>query len=307
MIFVQTLYSQNKHLLNWLLLLFLGLVWGMSFMGIDLALESFQPITIASLRILFAALILYFVTKFYGLKLPFPNKKNGNKVFIHSIGMALFSNVLPFTLFCWAQKDVSSSFAGITTALVPLIVLPLTYIYIPNSEITFRKVFGFILGFFGVFILIGPSNIIFEKNLSMIFAQLLCILACFCYATGAIITKLTPEINPISLSACTLIIGSVIIIPIALFFEGLPNNITLISVFGVMFLGVFSTATATLILVFLIKQAGPPFLSMVNYQIPIWSIFFGYFLLNEIIPNSFIFGLLFIFSGLAISEFKKYS
>jgi len=296
---------KSDFFINWFLLISLGLIWGMSFMGIEMSLTSFGPLTIAALRISFAAIILNLVSIVYGVKLPLPNNPNGKKILIHSFGMAVFSNVLPFTLFCWAQTSVSSSFAGITTALVPLIVLPLTYIFIPGQIMNFNKIFGFILGFLGVLVLIEPSSLIFEKNWQIIAAQFSCILATFCYAIGAIITKLTPKTNLISLSACTLLIASIIIFPIALFVEGLPNNINIVSFFGVTFLGVFSTAIATLIKVFLINSVGPPFLSMVNYQIPVWSIVFGYFLLKETIPSSFIFGLLVILIGLAVSELQK--
>ena len=54
------------------------------------------------------------------------------EVLLHCFGMALFSNVLPFSLLSWAQTQVSSSFAGIAMAIVPLVVLPLSHFFLIN-------------------------------------------------------------------------------------------------------------------------------------------------------------------------------
>ena len=58
-------------------------------------------------------------------------------------------------------------------------------------------------------------------------------------------------------------------------------------------------------LVLLIRLMGPPFLSLVNYQVPIWAVIFGMFILQENLPSQFIFALILILIGLGISEFKK--
>ena len=118
---------QNSGVLNWLLLLLLGLLWGASFLGVELALEGFGPITIAAIRIAIAAVILISISFAMGHGLPAIRTQTGQKIWRHSFGMALFSNAIPFSLLSWAQIHVSSSYAGITMAVVPLLVLPLSH------------------------------------------------------------------------------------------------------------------------------------------------------------------------------------
>jgi len=62
---------------------------------------------------------------------------------------------------------------------------------------------------------------------------------------------------------------------------------------------------ATIMLVTLIRLKGPPFLSLVNYQVPVWALIFGLFILNEDLPTQFIIALLIILAGLGISQNKK--
>jgi len=53
----------------------------------------------------------------------------------------------------------------------------------------------------------------------------------------------------------------------------------------------------------LINRAGPPFLSLVNYQVPVWAVIIGAVVLSEALPGHFLSALLIILSGLAISQF----
>ena len=59
-------------------------------------------------------------------------------------------------------------------------------------------------------------------------------------------------------------------------------------------MGLFPTALATILLVSVINSAGPAFMSMVNYQVPLWAIAFGVIFLNEEVPASFIAALVLI-------------
>jgi drug/metabolite transporter (DMT)-like permease len=61
---------------------------------------------------------------------------------------------------------------------------------------------------------------------------------------------------------------------------------------------------ATIMLVTVINSAGPSFLSLVNYQVPLWAVVFGVVLLGETLPAQFIWALGLILIGVAISQFK---
>ena len=241
--------TYSSVVFSWFLLIALGIIWGLSFMGVELALRSYTPLTIATFRIVFAALLLFALCIFTGNQLPRVSDKNGKRILLHCLGMGLFSNAIPFTLLSWGQINVSSSFAGISMAVVPLVVLPLSHYLIPNQRMTKVKLIGFVIGFIGVVILIGPSSINFTTNSIIIFAQIACVLASVCYACGSIITKLAPTSNLLSFTSCSLLFAATAMLPITVYIDGLPAVNYDLAFFGLIYLGLFPTALATIMLV----------------------------------------------------------
>lgn len=290
--------------LNWALLLALGLIWGGSFPAVELALAGFAPLTIAGLRITLAAVILVAVALSTGVGLPPLNTQIGRRVWVHCLGMAVFSNALPFTLLSWGQISVTSGFAGISMAVVPLFVLPLAWLLLPDETLTPRKIVGFLIGFAGVAVLIGPQ--IFQSTGAGLenLARLACIGAALCYAIGGIITRLTPKTPLLSFSAAALLLASLISMPMALMFEGMPSIQPTTATAAILYLGLVPTALATLVLVRIINQMGPGFLSMVNYQVPVWAVLIGALALGEAVPGRFIGALGLILVGMAISQVR---
>ena len=74
------------------------------------------------------------------------------------------------------------------------------------------------------------------------------------------------------------------------------------SLAGVIFLALFPTGVATILLTMIIQRAGPPFLSLVNYQVPVWAVLIGAVILSETIPGHFITALVIILGGLAVAQ-----
>ena len=296
---------QNQAVVNWLLLLALGFIWGASFLGVSMALTGFGPITIAAIRIAIAAVVLTAISYKMGHGLPTTKTDTGRKIWRHAFGMALFTNAIPFSLLSWSQIHVSSGYAGITMAVVPLLVLPLSHFFIPSERLSRQKTFGFGIGFVGVVVLIGPAQILASGGGDIEYiARITCVLASSCYAIGSIITRLAPNGPQMAFSSAALLLASIILIPIALIVEGIPAMPNQAALFGVLYLGLFPTALATVLLVYVIKAAGPPFLSLVNYQVPIWAVVIGMVVLNETLPGQFVWALGLILIGLGVSQAK---
>ena len=289
--------------LAWALLCLLGLIWGASFLGVEMALTGFGPLTVAALRITTAAIILIAVAMIRGDGLPPTDSPRGRRIWLHCLGMAVFSNALPFSLLSWGQEHVTSGYAGITMAVVPLLVLPLAHFFVPGERLTTRKGFGFIVGFVGVVLLTGPGAVIGAVNDDLVgLARIACVTASASYACGAIVTRLAPSGPYLSFAAAGLLLASFIIVPVALLVEGVPAWPDMPALLGVLYLGIFPTALATVLLVYVIQSAGPTFMSLVNYQVPVWAILIGMVLLDETLPPQFIGALALILAGLAVSQ-----
>ena len=289
--------------LDWLYLTALGLIWGASFLGVSVALNDFGPLTVAAARIVVGALVLSIAAFAIGVGLPNWNSASGKRIWLHCFGFAIFTNALPFSLLSWAQQSVTSGFAGITMAVVPLFVLPLARIVL-KEPMTIRNIIGFLLGFVGVLVLIGPSALGGLGTTTENIARLACVGASLCYAIGTMITRTAPETPLLSYSAAGLLLAACLIVPISLATEGIPEAASLPSTLGLVYLGLFPTALATILLVKVVNSAGPTFMSLVNYQVPIWAVVFGIVFLAETLPSSFLTALILILSGLAIAQAK---
>jgi len=293
---------------NWIALLFLGAIWGGSFMGAKFALISFGPMTVALLRLALAALVLLAVTLATGRKFPGFSTPMDKRIWVHIAIMGLITNAIPFSLLNWGQLYVNSSFAGVTMAVVPLLVLPLSHFILKSNEMSPRKVLGFTIGFIGIVILIGPKQLLTGTGASLEpIARIACISAALCYGFGTINTRLCPPVSTMAYSAGGLIVGTIALLPVALYVEGLPQVPETSALLGTLYLGVFPTALATILLVGIINSAGPAFMSLVNYQVPLWAIIFGVVFLGENVPPSFVAAFGMILLGLAISQSKSRS
>ncbi len=288
--------------LAWLLLFLLGLTWGGSFLGVAKALTGFGPLTIAAARIAIAAAILTVIVLATGQGLPSRATAIGRRIWLHCLGMGIFSNALPFALLAWGQERVSSGFAGITMAVVPLLVLPLAHVFVPGEQMTLRKAAGFVIGFLGVALLVGVGDGGSAGGVGL--ARIACVAASCSYAVGAIITRLAPPGPTVSFGAAGLLIASAISVPLALVFEGWPASPPLPALLGVLYLGIFPTALATIALVYVVQSAGPSFMSLVNYQVPVWAVILGLVVLDEDLPPQFLGALALILAGLAVSQLR---
>ncbi len=286
----------------WGLLFLLGIIWGSSFYAVSLSLNDFKPMQIAACRIIIGALLLtivYFSFDYSSLSFSKVNKKT----WFYSFGMGVFTNALPFFLLSWAQTEVSSSFAGVAMSVVPFSTLILAHYFTSEKTFSSEKIIGLAIGFVGMIILFDINEIYNQwVGFEEFKFKVACLGAAISYSIGAIITRRSPTQSKLAFSVSGLLAGAIVILPVALFCEGVPTAFTLPSFFAIVYLGVFPTGLATIILVYLIKSVGPTFLSLVNYLVPVWAILFGVYLNSELLEFKFFVATAFIFYGMILSQ-----
>ncbi len=288
--------------INWIRLVILAVIWGASFMSVTVALESVGPYVVVASRLTLGAVFLVTIAYAMGKGLPPVRGAGTGRLWVFIAGMAVFSNVIPFLLLSWGQQVVASGFAGVCMAVVPLLVLPLAHVFVPGEVLTLRRLIGFVIGTLGVIVLIGPGAFAATGQNFELLARLACVGAAGCYAIGSIFTRLCPEVDRLSMAAAVLLLASVIILPVALIVEGVPQEISLNSLLALIYLGVLPTAVAQVLLTMVIRDAGPVFMSLVNYQVPLWSVFFGAVILSEPLPPSLMLAMALILGGVALSQ-----
>ncbi|EBA12845.1 DMT family transporter [Roseobacter sp. CCS2] len=284
---------------NWLSIAALGLIWGATFMVVTIALEGYGPLTVACARTTLGAAALLGLMAV--LKRPLPEFTPTMRRYLIVIG--LLNTALPFALLSWGQQYVPSAFAGISMAALPLFVLPLAHIF-TDEKMSIRNTLGVILGFIGAAVLIGPGVMRLGTGWEPL-GQLACIGASIAYAVSSIMTRRCPPIDPITMAALLLTVGAVALIPAMLIVEGVPRVGDMRPTVAIIVLGFIPTALAALIRVATIRSAGAIFMTLVNYQVPLWSMIFGAWVLSEVLPLRFFVALGLILLGLAISQWSN--
>ena len=277
----------------WALLIFLGAIWGSAFIFIKIATPEFGAIALVQTRLILASLIFLpiLLTKKY-LQLLKP-------IWKHSMILAITNNVIPFTMFSLASLGADSNILAILNATTAFNTMVIAYFWL-NEDVSIKQVFGLILGFVGIVILVNP-----QTSSTSIMAALFCLVGALCYSFSTVfIQKNSAKTNKLVLIGWSIIYSALIMIPITLFY--LPESLPSIDAFlSVAWLGIISTGLAFLGYVRLIDKIGAVKTSTVAYFLPIFGIIWGYIFLNENITISIILGCLTILIGVFLATSNK--
>ncbi|MDA9207578.1 DMT family transporter [Octadecabacter sp.] len=280
---------------NWLSIGLLGLIWGGTFMVVAIALEGYGPLTVACARTTLGAMTLLLLVRI--MRRPVPKDLS---VWRYLAVIGVLNTALPFALLSWGQQYVPSAFAGISMAALPLFVFPLAHAF-SDEKMSLRKSLGVVIGFVGAAVLVGPGAFDFSQG-SLALPQLACVGASLSYAVSSVLTRRCPPVDSISMAAITLVIGALCLVPAMLIFEGMPTWVDGRAGYAIVFLGLVPTAFAALLRVQTIRTAGSVFMTLVNYQVPVWAMIFGALVLSEALPWRFFVALALILCGLAVSQ-----
>ncbi|MEL7451207.1 MAG: DMT family transporter, partial [Pseudomonadota bacterium] len=143
--------TRPANLSDWAGLLALTAMWGSAFMLNEFALSAMPPAMVVAGRVSIAALVLFVLMTAGGVRMP-----AFGRAWIPMGVMAIFGTALPFQLIAWAQLHIDSAQAGVLMAVMPLFMLTLAHFFVPGSRLTGYRITGFVLGFAGVCIVIGP-------------------------------------------------------------------------------------------------------------------------------------------------------
>ena len=105
-------------------------------------------------------------------------------------------------------------------------------------------------------------------------------------------------------SACVLLVASAVIVPAAMLAPGAENPASTTSLLAVLWLGLIPTAAATILYFRVISSAGPTFLSLVNYAVPLLAVLTGALVYAERPGVRTLLALALILSGIALTQLR---
>ena len=278
------------------LLILLAIIWGSSFFNIKIATYSYDPITLALVRVIFASMPLLLICKLRKIKIEAFTE---NWKWYALIGLCNIA--IPFVLIAIGTAKINSYLAAILMSTTPLSGSILAHFFTKNEKLSFYKSTGVLIGFSGIILLFFDRVIINSEN--YIYA-LITILGSTFYCIGGLLTlKLKNKKNE-NVTTSTTLWSVLFLLPFSLILESPWNSEpTIASTLSLLYLGVIATGFAWLIRFRILTVNGLVFQTQVAYLIPIFGIIFGYFLMNEIITWRVLISLVIILIGIYI--FKK--
>lgn len=268
---------------QWLLLVFLSLLWGGSFLFNGIAVQELPLLSIVMARVGLGALLLTTAVYAMGLQLP-----RGWAAWQPFMVMALCNNILPFILIVRGQQEIASGLASILYATTPLFAVIGAHLFLADEKADARKLAGVVIGICGVAILVGPE-VLFGAS-SSLFGMMCMLGAAICYAIAGLWARRFKAIPLPVAAAGPLICATVVLLPFALLIDRpwtlpMPSAATLWSLAG---LAALSTALGYIVFFRLVAVSGAINSMLVTLLVPVSAITFGALFLGEtLLPRHF--------------------
>jgi len=299
--------SAQMQPLDILMLIVLSVLWGGSFFFFEVLLEYWQPLTIVTLRVGLAAMVLWLIVLMG--KTPIP--KTGKAWFALLI-IALLNNAIPFFLIVWGQTHITASLSSILNATTPFFTVLVAGALLVDERITKGKLVGVIIGLIGTVVLIGPEVLVGGFKTGSVLGQLAVMGAALSYAFAGVWARRFKEmgITPLVIAAGQTLLAAAVLLPITLAIDAPLGTLegAGIKIWQAMFgLAVFSTALAYLLYFRLIASAGATNAALVTFLVPISATILGVRYLDEPFTGIQAAGMALIGAGLLIMDGRVFN
>ena len=281
------------------LLILLGAIWGSSFFNIKIATYSYEPYTLALIRVILATSTMLVVSIFYKIKI-YAFSRNWR---IYAL-VGVCNITIPFSLIAIGTNKIDSYLAALLMSTTPISGSILAHFFIKEEKITFLKSLGIILGFTGILLLFFDKLIINESN--YLFVLIIILGSTFYSISSILILKKLKKSGNINVTTSTLIWSVITLLPLSFILEEpFKSNPTFESTLSLIYLGVVATGFAWWLRFKILSKNGIVFQTQVTYLIPIFGVIFGALILDEEITWKVLVSLIIIMSGIYIV--KKYN
>jgi drug/metabolite transporter (DMT)-like permease len=263
---------------EWGLLALLSLLWGGSFFFVGVAVKELPPLSLVTLRVGLAALLLWANAPLIGVSPPC-SVKAAAALAVLGFG----NNALPFALIAWGQTHLASGLASILNAATPLFTVLAAHVLTREEKLSGLKLLGTIAGLAGVAWLLGPD--LLTGAGANLWAEFAVLAAALSYALSAIFARRMRPLGmkPIDVAAGQATAATIFLAPVALMVDRpwslpIPSGAAIACVLAI---AAFSTALAYVVYFRVLAGAGATNVLLVTLLVPATSVVLGALFLHE--------------------------
>lgn len=274
---------------GWLLFLAMGVIWGIPYLFIKIAVDHLTPASLVFLRSALSALLL----------VPFAVARGQLRPMLSRwkplVAYTAAELAIPWFFLNHAEQRLSSSLAGLLLAAVPLVGAVLGWVT-KIDRLDGRRVLGLLIGLGGVAALVG-----LDLGAGDLGALLSMLVTAIGYAVGPfVLARYLSDAPGLGVVAGSLVLTAIVYAVPAAF--QLPRQWPPAStIIAVVVLAVVCTALAFLLFFQLIDEVGPARATVITYLNPAVAILLGVVFLNEPFTVGLLVGFALVLIGSALA------
>lgn len=273
---------------GWALFGLVGVLWGVPYLFMKVAVEELATPVIVFSRLLIGAVVLI------PLALHQKAIRPALKYWPYIALYAILEMVIPWTLITNAQKELSSGVVALLVATVPIWATLFAHHTGDSTAAHRTRIFGIAIGLVGITFLVGFETLNDVGNIRSLI-QVLIASVSYAYAVN-MITRKTPGISGIAINGLAMLLSTIIFAPFALTHlpTSSPSTNAVLATVG---LGVICTAFAFWVFFLVLDEIGAARASLVVYPNTAVAVVLGIFLLDEKITLAIAIGLPLVLVG----------
>ncbi len=282
----------------------LVVIWGSTFAGLRIGVETISPAWLVAGRLLSGTFFLgVWLLVMRVLRPPQEHADERPKLSLKAYGwfgvIGIGATMVPFVLYAHAAESVGSAVLAICNGGTPFATVLMAHFW-TGDRLSAWRLAGVMLGFLGLVVLVLPALQAGES--AGLIGILLGIVGAWMYAVGNIATRLAPRVEPVLSAFIIVAMGGASALLYALVAEPFPVAPSTASLTAMILLGLLPTAIAMFFYVWLIRRAGPVFVSFTTYMSPLWATGLGVLFLGEPLQWSMVGALALILAGVAVAN-----
>lgn len=290
-----------QNLKQYIAIVLAMIFWSFSFIWTRVAIESFQPVTLITLRLTIASILLFLISKISGKFQKI--KREDYKWFIL---LAFFEPFMYYVGETYGLTMIDSTLASVIISTIPLFAPILAY-FLLKEKIAYANIIGILVSLCGVFFVIYEPIEGVTANPLGVALMFLAVFSAICYTTT--LRKISTYYSTFNVILYQSLIGLIFFVP-TFFITDFSNIATLKvskdAIFALIMLSVFASVIAFVLFAGVVRKIGVARTNVFVNLIPVFTAIFAWWILNENLTLVKTVGIAVVVFGLFVSQMGKF-